>query len=136
MNEILKNVTHNIVSDAIGYPEVRSRERKLTRGAQRKESGMKILHSQNNQMLQRLRQRDLSDVNDSGILYEIIVRIESFILSCFSGSQEPFMCPFITAFITIHRVDGSIISEDTREGVILALDEATSSDGMITDMFV
>jgi len=136
MNEILTNVTHNIVSDAIGCPEGRSRERKLTRGAQRKESGMKILHSQNNQMHQRLRQRDLSDDNDSGILYEIIVRIESFILSCSGGSQEPFICSFITAFIAIRHVDGSIISEDTREGVILALDEATSSDGMITDMFV
>mmetsp|Transcript_28547 Transcript_28547/g.33865 ORF Transcript_28547/g.33865 Transcript_28547/m.33865 type:complete len:88 (+) Transcript_28547:1520-1783(+) len=87
-------------------------------------------------MHQRLRQRDLSDGNDSGILFEIIVRIESFILSCSGGSQEPFICSFITAFITIRHVDGSIISEDMRQEVRLALDEATSTGGMITDMFV
>jgi len=135
--EILTNVTHGIVSDTIQCPDDRSSERKLIKGAQRKESGMSVSHYQKNGIPQRRQQRNFTDVDDSCTPYEITVLIEAFIFSCLDEPREPgFMCALISSFITIRRVDGSIISDDVRSEVTSAVDDAASPGGVIADLFV
>jgi len=128
INEVLTNVIQGIVSDAIACSDGWSRERKLIRGGQGKYSRPNALHSQNNQMPHR----DLSDVDDSCNPFETNVRIDSHIFT--PESRPPFY--FITAYVTIRHVDGSIISENVIEKVVLVLNAATSAGGMINILFI